>query len=76
MAIPVTSFKANCLRILREIEQTNQPVEISKQGKVRFRIIPVEAPEKAPWERLQHRGALASSAGESVFSDEDFEANR
>jgi prevent-host-death family protein len=76
MTITVTDFKANCLSILRDVEQTNQPVELSKQGKVRFRIIPVLEPHKAPWERLRQHGVLSAEPGESVISDGDFEANR
>ena len=76
MTVTVTDFKTHCLRILRDVEQMNRPVEISKQGKVRFRIIPVLDPHKAPWERLRQRGSLSASPGESVFSDHDFEANR
>ena len=76
MTITVTNFKADCLRILRSVEQTNQPIEISKQGKVRFRIIPVHAPDNAPWERLRQRGVLSADPGESVISDGEFESNR
>lgn len=76
MTMSVTEFKANCLKVLREVEQTNQPVEISKQGKVRFRIISVLEPKKAPWERLRHCGVLSAEPGETVLSDADFEAQR
>ncbi|MEI8340117.1 MAG: type II toxin-antitoxin system prevent-host-death family antitoxin [Verrucomicrobiota bacterium] len=76
MTITVTNFKAHCLKILREVEQTNQPVEISKQGKVRFRIIPVLAPNKAPWERLRKSGVLLGAAGASVMQAADFKAAR
>lgn len=76
MTISITEFKTHCLRILRDVEQTRMPVEISKQGKVRFRVIPVLDSKRAPWERLQGSGTLHASAEESVLSEEDFAASR
>lgn len=76
MTITITNFKTHCLSILREVEQTNKPVEISKQGKVRFRIIPVVTPEKKPWMRLRSHAILRGGAGESVLHEGDWDASR
>ena len=76
MVISVTDFKTHCLRVLREVEETNEPVEVSRQGRVRFRIVPVRKPETPAWKRLRHSGLLKARPGESVLSDSDFEANR
>ena len=76
MTITVTEFKTHCLKILREMEESNKPIEISRQGRVRFRIIPVLAPNEPPWKRLQSRGVLHGDAGESVIENHDFEAVR
>jgi prevent-host-death family protein len=76
MVISVTDFKSHCLRILREVEETNQPVEVSRQGRVRFRIVPVRKPDEPAWKRLRQSGILKARPGESVLSDADFEANR
>ena len=76
MVISVTDFKTHCLRVLRDGEETNQPVEVSRQGHVRFRIIPVRKPETSAWKRLRQSGTLKGKPGESVLSDADFEANR
>lgn len=76
MVISVTDFKTHCLRVLREVEETDQPVEVSRQGHVRFRIIPVRKPETPAWKRLRQSGTLKGKPGESVLSDADFEANR
>lgn len=76
MTISVTEFKAHCLRILREVERSNRPVEISKQGRVRYRIVPVREPEAAPWMRLRSHGLLTACPEESVMSGDDWEASR
>ena len=49
MTISITEFKHHCLEILREVESGGKPVEISKHGKIRFRVIPVKTPESKPW---------------------------
>jgi prevent-host-death family protein len=76
MVISVTDFKAHCLRVLREVEETNQPVEVSRQGRVRVRIVPVRKPETPAWKRLHQSGILKARPDESVLSGADFEANR
>lgn len=76
MVISVTEFKTHCLRVLREVEETNRPVEVSKQGRVRFRIVPVRAPGRPAWKRLHGSGALRAAPGESVLSEKAFEASR
>ena len=76
LTISVTEFKAHCLRILRDVERSNKPVEISKQGRVRYRIVPVREPETAPWMRLRRHGLLTAGPDESVMSADDWEAAR
>lgn len=76
MVISVTDFKSHCLRILREVEESNRPVEVSRQGCVRFRIVPVRKPEKPAWKRLHQSGVLKARPEESVLAESDFNANR
>lgn len=76
MTISITEFKTHCLRILRDIEQSQTPLEISKQGKIRFRVIPINDVQKAPWTRLRQSGTLHAKAEESVLSEHDFEAQQ
>ncbi len=74
MTISITEFKTHCLRILRDMEHSQTPLEISKQGKIRFRVIPVNEAKKAPWARLRQSGTLHAKAEESVLMEQDFEA--
>lgn len=46
MKIAVTEFKAKCTKIIREVEQLRQSVEITKRGKVVALIIPPSTPSK------------------------------
>jgi prevent-host-death family protein len=76
MVISITDFKTHCLRVLREVEETHEPIEVSRQGHVRFRIVPVRKPEVPAWKRLHQSGILKARPDESVLSDSDFEASR
>jgi len=44
--IGAAEFKANCLRILDEVERTGEPVTITKRGKPVAEVKPVEKPQQ------------------------------
>lgn len=81
MDISITEFKHRCLEIIRRVEETGKPVAITRRGKVVARLHPssLSQSERAdePWRQLRALGGrLLAQAGESVLSDEDFEASR
>jgi prevent-host-death family protein len=81
MDISVTEFKQRCLEIIRSVELTGKPVTLTRRGKAVARL---QAPFRnaavaglKPWEQLRLGGGrLLAEPGESVLSDEDFEALR
>ena len=46
--MPVSEFKAKCLRLMEEVRRTGEPIEITKRGKT---IVVVSPPpsEKIDW---------------------------
>jgi prevent-host-death family protein len=81
MDISVTEFKQRCLEIIRRVEETGEPVTLTRRGRAVARLeVPLVSAAAAglkPWERLRAAGGrLLAPAGESVLSDEDFEALR
>lgn len=46
--IGAAEFKANCLRILDEVEQNGEPVTVTKRGKPVAQIIPAKKAERRP----------------------------
>lgn len=44
MQIPAAEFKANCLKIMDEVEKTHDPVVITKRGRPVAKLVPVERP--------------------------------
>ncbi len=79
MDISVSRFRAQCLRLIRSVEQRKQPVDIKRRGKLVARLMPPRDEEQegtCAWERLRGSGTLAGPAGQSVLHDNDFEANR
>lgn len=79
MAISVTEFKHDCLKILRRVEQTGRGVTIVRRGKAVARIAPLTTPGAGdkPWRQLQALGGrLHAAPGEPVVADAEFEALR
>lgn len=81
MDISVTEFKQHCLEIIRRVERSGHTVAITRRGKVVARLqpsSPLTAPRGLkPWEHLRALGGrLIAGPGESVITDEDFEALR
>jgi len=44
--MPAGEFKAKCLAVLDEVEQTGEPVLITKRGKPVARLAPAELPSR------------------------------
>ena len=44
MQIPAAEFKANCLKIMDEVEKSHDPVIITKRGRLVAKLVPVEQP--------------------------------
>ena len=81
MDISVTDFKQRCLEVIRRVEQTGQPVAITRRGKVVARLAPCSSANAGvtlkPWEQLRELGgSLLAEPGESVLEAGDFKAAR
>jgi antitoxin (DNA-binding transcriptional repressor) of toxin-antitoxin stability system len=81
MDISVTEFKQHCLEIIRRVEHSGQTVAITRRGKVVARLHasgpPIAPRGLKPWEHLRALGGrLIAEPGESVVTEEDFEALR
>lgn len=44
MQIPAAEFKANCLKIMDEVEKSHDPVIITKRGRPVAKLVPVDRP--------------------------------
>lgn len=79
MDISVTEFRANCLELIRRVEEGGEAIDIKRRGRIVARLSPpppsLEAPKK-PWERLRGTGELLAKPGESVLQHGEFEAAR
>lgn len=79
MAISVTDLKHRLLQIIRQVESSAEPIDVTRRGKLVARIIPpplVAAQGARPWERQRGSGRLLAAAEESVLADSDFDALR
>ena len=79
MDISVTTFRAQFLELIRQIEAGGEPITIRRHGKPVARLSPPPGPaepEARPWEQLRGSGSLLASPEESVLQADDFEALR
>jgi antitoxin (DNA-binding transcriptional repressor) of toxin-antitoxin stability system len=79
MDISVTEFKARCLDLIRKVEKSGKAVTIRRRGKAVARLEPAQPgpEEQKPWEQLRALGgSLRAAPEESVFEDQEFEAQR
>ena len=77
MDISVTTFRAQCLELIRQIEAGGEPITICRRGKAVARLSPPPGPagqDARPWEQLRGSGSLLASPEESVLQAGDFEA--
>lgn len=72
MKMTATEFKAKCLKVLDEVNQTGQPLEISKRGKVIAVVTP--PPRKQPWKALRGKGRFSGDPFEPVLAENEIEA--
>jgi antitoxin (DNA-binding transcriptional repressor) of toxin-antitoxin stability system len=79
MDISVTAFKAHCLDLIRQVEDSGEAITIRRRGKVVARLEPANGSsgQGKPWEELRALGGHTEvKANESVWADEDFGALR
>ena len=79
MDISVTEFKAHCLDLIRQVEDSGKAITIRRRGKVVARLEPATSGsgQGNPWEELRALGGRTEvKADESVWVAEDFEALR
>jgi len=79
MDISVTEFKAHCLDLIRQVEDSGKSITIRRRGKVVARLEPAGSGsgQGKPWEELRALGGRTQiKPNESAWADKDFEALR
>jgi prevent-host-death family protein len=79
MQISVTQFRARCSTLIREVEQSGQPLTITRRGRTVAILRPTLSAGRGgrPWEQLRSLGGEVHAApGESVLTEADFAAAR
>ena len=52
--IPASEFRANCLKLMDEVQESGQPIVITKHGTAVVRIEPCRRKLRAPFGRDRH----------------------
>ncbi len=73
--IPVTEFKAKCLRLLEQVSKSGEPLVITKRGKPLARVTRAAAQTRPLMGRMR---GTAEEVGDIVYFDTsgDWECNR
>jgi prevent-host-death family protein len=73
--IPAGEFKAQCLKLLDDVQQTRRPIVITKRGKPVARLVPLAAEVPDIFGRMKGTGEIlgdiVSSTGEIWNADKD-----
>jgi len=72
MQMTATEFKAKCLKVLDQVNQTGEPLEISKRGQVIAMLVP--PPRKQPWKALRGKGSMSGDPFAPVVGEDEIEA--
>ena len=71
MQMTATEFKAKCLKVLDQVHQTGEPLEISKRGNVIAVLIP--PPRNQPWKALRGKGRISGDPFAPVLGEDEIE---
>ena len=74
MQVTATEFKAKCLKFLDTVNQTGEPMEISKHGQVVAVLNPPR--REMPWKRLRNRGRVLAEPEETAVKASEIKALR
>ena len=66
-----TEFKAKCLKVLDQVHQTGEPLEISKRGNVIAVLVP--PPRNQPWKALRGKGRMPGDPFAPVLGEDEIE---
>jgi len=71
--LSVTEFKANCLRFLAAVEETGEPLLLTKRGRPLARILPAGDGKEAGWLGMMEGTAeIAGDLVEPATSGQDW----
>ena len=70
-SIPAGEFKAKCLKLLDQVEQTGRPLVVTKRGRAVARVVPMMEPsDSAPLSGLiEYQADLLAPIDESWDTD-------
>lgn len=73
--IKISEFKATCLAVLARVQQTGQPVLVTRFGKPVAQVVPPSKASSESWlGAMRGRGAIIGDLIEPVSSPQEWEA--
>lgn len=72
--LKASEFKARCLKLMDEVQETGEEIVITKNGKPISRLVPYRV--KAPTLLGLHEGMVASKGGEMFSTSDAWDAEK
>ena len=72
MKMTATEFKAKCLKVLDQVQQSGESLEISKRGNVVAVLVP--PPRNQPWKSLRGKGRVLGDPFAPALGEYEIEA--
>lgn len=73
MKVTATEFKAKCLGLLDRVNQTDEPILITKRGTVVAQLVPPPPATKKPWLALRGSGKITGDIVSPAFTETEIE---
>jgi prevent-host-death family protein len=74
--IPAGEFKARCLKIMNRVQETREPVIITKKGRPVAKLVPAETVPKSIFGCLKGKIEIVGDIEAPVVAPEDWEVLR
>ena len=75
-SIPAGQFKAQCLRIMDDVQSTREPVVITKKGRPVAKLVPAEVPADDFLGKLSGKMKIVGDITQPIEDPEAWEASR
>jgi prevent-host-death family protein len=67
--IPISEFKAKCLKLLKQVQKTKQPIRVTRFGKAIAEVVPPSPVSTSDWmgsmkDKIEILGDIVAPAGE------------
>ncbi|HEX7705870.1 MAG TPA: type II toxin-antitoxin system Phd/YefM family antitoxin [Thermoanaerobaculia bacterium] len=76
MKIPASEFKARCLALIDEVNETGEPITITKRGRVVAQLTAAGDVDERPWLKVRGKARWNGDPLDPVIGEHEIDAAR